>query len=216
MINDISPRTAMGSFPVAAESYGYASDVIPDPDYPEPSQVYRLSPIFSESIKNKDLVISECEALLGYVFKQMFSCVAVKQFITIKGDDILVPTELMFEKVDLWRRLVSDYPAFIIPGDTHDYGIGKFYLEGVGSMLEVTELINDDSVDDNPFTSVFAKLAEYGVHLDDKSYRRGNSSANGRFLLLPETMMVPRRVGEVDADNSRFFTTDCVPSSHSS
>ena len=49
-----------------------------------------------------------------------------------------------------WRRLVSDYPAFIIPGDTHDYGIGKFYLEGVGSMLEVTELINDDSVDDNP------------------------------------------------------------------
>ena len=37
MINDISPRTAMGSFPVAAESYGYASDVIPDPDYPEPS-----------------------------------------------------------------------------------------------------------------------------------------------------------------------------------
>lgn len=208
MIHNISTKTLMGAIPAVANSYGYTAQVGADIPYAAPSMVYCISPLYPDASKNKELVIRECEALLGYVFEIMFSKVSVKPFVTVRGDNIFVPTELFFKKVNLWHKIRAEFPTCVIPGDVHAYRVGQFELDDLGSILEVVEVCGDDTYDDKPFAAVFDKLAEYGVHMDEDKLKRGSSSAIGRFILLPETVMAPRRAGEVKEGENGYFSTN--------
>ena len=97
------------------------------------------------------------------------------------------------EVKELWKLLSGRFPGSMVAGPVHGYGIGNFRIEGVGDFVEFVELADDDSVDDDPFRTVYDLLEEIGVVAGTKVLR-GSSSASGRFILLPAKVEI-REVG---------------------